>query len=433
MTFLTKSFRIFAMKSVTIPRFQPDFGKIYEFEVPASKSILNRALLLAAFCEGDTLIACGPFAEDTRAVLGALASLGIAYEVNESGILVHGCGKNIPNRKAEIGVGSAGTCARFLPAMLAAIGGDYRFHASEQMTKRPMEFLRELEKAGVKIEYSQHKNGFPFRMQSNGFTCKEFTVNTDSSTQYASALLLAGAICPLSVRLTGGRTQGSYIGITLSLLSAFGAKWKRENDTVSILSPAHAPHTYEAEADISAACYFYALALLFGIKVLVHRVKKNALQGDIRFFDLLEARGVKFTETEKGLLADGSGVTSFAGFEENLCDYSDQTLTVAALAPFAASPSRLTGIGHIRLQECDRVEAIRKNLASLEVPCTAGNDFIEIQPALPKGGVIETFHDHRVAMAFALTALKTGNITIDDGECCKKTFDGFFEELKKLK
>lgn len=420
------------MKSVAIERFQPDFGKIYEFEVPASKSILNRALLLAAFCEGDTLIECGSFAEDTRAVLAALASLGIACEVNAGGILVHGCGKNVPNRKAEIDVGSAGTCARFLPAMLAAIGGSYLFRASEQMTKRPMEFLSELEKAGVKIEYLERKNSFPFRMQSNGFGRKEFIINTDNSTQYASALLLAGAVCPLSLRLTGGRTQGSYINITLSLLSAFGAEWKRENDTITILSPAHAPHAYEAEADISAACYFYALSLLFGIKVLVRRVKKNALQGDIRFFKLLEARGVKFTETEAGLLADGSGVTSFAGFNENLRDYSDQTLTVAALAPFASSPSYLTGIGHIRLQECDRVEAIRKNLVGLGVPCTIGDDFIEIQPAQPTRGVIETFGDHRVAMAFALTSLKTGNIAIDNSECTKKTFDGYFEELKKL-
>ncbi|MDE6411657.1 MAG: 3-phosphoshikimate 1-carboxyvinyltransferase, partial [Clostridia bacterium] len=153
--------------------------------------------------------------------------------------------------------------------------------------------------------------------------------------------------------------------------------------------------------------------------------------GDGRFLELLEKRGVRFIETDEGLLADGSGA-SFEGFNENFCDFSDQTITAAALAPFASSPSCITGIAHIKKQECDRITAIEKNLNALGVPSKSGDDFIEIQPALPKGGTVETFHDHRVAMAFALTALKTGNITIDDSECCNKTFEGYFNEIEKL-
>ena len=422
------------MKSVTLQRFAPDFNRIYAFDAPASKSLMNRALLLAAFSQGDILLKCGSYAEDTRALLNCLSALGIKCEKREGGILVHGCGREIPNRQANLNVMSAGTCARFLPAVLSALGGDYFFEASEQMKKRPMEFLAELEKAGVEFEFFEKKYSFHFRLRSNGFRKNEFTVNTDTSTQYASALLIAGALSnePLILNLTGSRTEGSYIKMTLSLLSAFGAEWVQDKNTVTVHSATKPPKEFEVEADLSAACYFYSLSLLFGIKVLVRCVKKNGFQGDAKFLELLEKRGVRFLETDEGLLADGSGVSSFEGFNENFCDFSDQTLTAAALAPFASSPSRISGIGHIRKQECDRVTAIERNLNALGVPCTSGDDCIEIQPALPKGGTITTFHDHRVAMAFSLIGLKTGNITIDDAECTNKTFDGYFDELNKL-
>lgn len=422
------------MKSVTFQRFTPEFGKIYAFDVPASKSILNRALLLAAFSEGDVLLKCGSFGEDTQAVISCLSSLGIKTEKLSDGILVRGAGKKCPRSEAELNVMSAGTCARFLPAALAAIGGNYYFTSSEQMKKRPMEFLTELEKAGANIEFAQKKNSFPFRLRSDGFHCRELTADTDTSTQYASALLIAGAFRkePLSVLLTGLRTEGSYIRMTLSLLEKFGAKWMRDGNRITVLPAKRPPKEFDVEADLSAACYFYALSLLFGIKVLVRRVKKNSLQGDIRFLELLEDRGVRFTQTDEGLLADGSRIISFKGFQENFGDFSDQTLTAAALAPFALTSSRMTGIGHIRKQECDRIHAIKKNLTELKVPCKSGDDYVEIMPAPPQSGTVETFHDHRVAMAFALTALKAGGLTVDDTECTAKTFKGYFDEINNL-
>lgn len=422
------------MKYVPISNFQPDLNQIYTFEAPSSKSILNRALLLAAFSKGDVLVACNTFGEDSVTLLRCLSSLGIVYEKHAEGILVHGCGGIVPCQKARIDVCSAGTCARFLPAILTVTGGDYSFVASEQMKQRPMDYLPSLEKAGAKIEYGEQINRFPFRLRSDGFRRHEISVSTDTSTQYASALLLAGAISKtaFSVKLTGARTQGGYIKMTLSLLNAFGAEWRREHDTIKVFPAKKTPSRYEVEADVSAACYFYALALLFGIKVLVRRIKKNSLQSDAQFFDLLNDRGVRFTETDEGLLADGNGITAYQGFRENLRDFSDQALTVAALAPFASSSTRLTGINHIRSQECDRIAAIEKNLSAIGVPCRAGKDFVEIEPAVPKSGAIDTFDDHRVAMAFTLTALRSGNLEIDNPECCKKSFGSFFEEIEKF-
>ena len=420
------------MKSVVLSRFIPDFERVYTFEVPSSKSILNRALLWAAFTEGDTLVKCSAFGQDTQAILNCLAALEIKTETTNGGILVHGTPS--PRKEANLNVGSAGTCARFLPAILACMGGNYHFDSSAQMKSRPMEFLIELEKAGVQIEYADKKYQFPFRIRSHGFCTNEFRVDTDVSTQYASALLLAGALgnSPVKVQLCGERVQGSYIKMTLALLKEFGCKVRRDGNAVTVSPIRSAPREIEVEPDLSAACYFYALALAFGIKVLVRKVKKNSLQGDTKFLDLLSARGVTFTQTDDGLLADGSKVTAFEGFSENFNDFSDQTLTAAALAPFASTPSCLTGIGHIRKQECDRIAAIEQNLQSLGVECHAETDSVRIQPSTPTGGQITTFSDHRVAMAFALTALKIGGVKIDDATCCEKTFSEYFEQLNRL-
>lgn len=413
-------------------------NKFITVEAPSSKSILNRALLLAALADGTVRLRCGRYGEDTRAILGCLDSLGIRTEPYENGIRVYGCGGNIPRKNAELDVKSAGTAARFLPPILAFCGGNYRFVSSVQMEKRPMSVLSLLERTGVRFEYENQKDHFPFRMRSDGIPADSLTVDTDESTQYASGLLIAASVRgrsrPFTVKLTGKRTDGSYISMTLALLRAFGIPVRKNETEITVSAPdgESAPQEYEVEPDLSGACYFYALALLLRTKVLVRGVRTDTLQGDAAFLDLLRARGVKFTQTDTGLLADGSGVTSYPGFDEDMRDFSDQTLTVAALAPFATSPSVLKNAGHIRKQECDRVAAICENLSAVGVPAKADGNNIYIQPAPVKGGTIKTFGDHRVAMAFSLIGLKTGNIVIENPQCCRKTFDNYFDILSEL-
>ncbi len=156
------------------------------------------------------------------------------------------------------------------------------------------------------------------------------------------------------------------------------------------------------------------------------------MQSDVQFLRLLESKGVQFTQMQTGLLADASSVKSFTGFDADMKDFSDQTLTAAALAPFATTPSLLRGISHIRKQECDRVHAIVSNLNALGVPAETDGEKIKIYPAPVRGGTAECFNDHRVAMSFALIALKTGKVTLDDPTCCKKTFENYFEILQSL-
>ncbi len=409
------------------------FHDCIETDVPASKSILNRALVLAAFGKGEVFLSCGKFAEDTRAMLGCLRALRIDIREEQDGIRVFGCGGNVPDRHASLNVQSAGTAARFLTAVLAFLGGDYTMDASAQMCRRPMELLSVLSEAGVSIECAAEDGHFPFRMHSEGICGNELTVNTDLSTQYASGILLAAALSrPFTLHLTGSRTHGSYLAMTLRMLEAFGATCERREDTVFISPSPRSPARFEVEGDLSGACYFYALALLLSARVRVRRIHLPSLQGDAQFLKLLADRGVRFTDTPDGLLADGSGVDGYQGFTENMGDYSDQSLTVAALAPFASSATRITGIAHTRGQECDRIRAIAENLRTLGVPVEEHADGVTIHPAPVAGGTVTTYGDHRVAMAFSLIGLKTGTVSLDDPACCKKTFANYFEILDNL-
>ena len=419
------------MKDLLVKKFVPHDVTA---DVPASKSILNRALLLSALARGRVELRAGALSEDTRAFLSCLRALGINICETETGLLIDGCGGDIPAKRASLNVMSAGTAARFLPVALAFAGGEYLFESSEQMMRRPMDVLFELERLGVNIEYLGEKGHFPFRLSSNGIAADEAEIDTSKSTQFASGLMIAATIHhrPFTILLTGGRTESSYLKMTETMLRSFGARTERAGEKLTVFPPAAAPTSYSVEPDLSGACYLYAFSLLFSVRVCVRGVKKESLQGDMAFLRLLESRGVKFTETEQGLVADGSKVTGFDGFCENLQDYSDQALTVAALAPFARTPSRLTGLKHIRAQKCDRVNAIVENLNALGVPAVYEDGALSVTPAPVKGGTVKTFGDHRVAMAFSLIGLKTGSVTIDDPDCTRKTFEGYFDLLTRI-
>lgn len=409
-------------------------GEVFA-DVPASKSILSRALLLSAFCEGDTLLLCGPRCADNRALFAALGALGFSIEECEAGLLVHGKAE-VPNPHAAINVGSAGTAARFLTAVLAFRGGDYEFSASEQMSRRPMDLLKTLGEAGVRFEFHGEPYKFPFRMTSDGIGRRSFSADTSASSQFASGLMLGEALaCGGEVVLTG-TPRDSFPAMTLRLIEEFGGSFKREENRIEVSPVRKNTPRYAVEADISGACYFFALALLLQKKVTVRGLSLAALtsplQGDARFLRELTARGATLSEGSCGLILDGSHTGSYEGFVLDVGEFADQALTLAALAPFARSETRLRGISHLRVQECDRVYAIVKNLQTLGAEARAEKDEIVIEPSPIRGGTVETFGDHRVAMAFSLIGMRTGNVCIDDPSCTEKTFEGFFEIVSRL-
>ena len=423
-------------------------------EVPGSKSITNRALLLAAMAEGKSVLRGCLTSEDARHFLECLKTLGFAVTETPSGSLnvdveITGCGGSIPEKEAEIYVGSAGTAARFLVAMLAFSDGRYVVNSSEQMKKRPMmPLISSLREAGVEVECLEEEGHFPLRItgvrrQREGkeaYLPQRFYVNIDKSSQFLSALLIAAATLPGETAVLVSGSHGlSYVDLTVEMMKDFGAfveKCTVDSESAQLCYRVSGGKLcaldYAVEPDMSAAAYFYALAAVLGVGISVSGIKKNMLQGDVAFLDVLEKMGCSLQETEKKDVEVWGGKAALkGGMTVDMSAFSDQALTLAAIAPFADGPVTITGIGHIRLQECDRIRAIAENLTALGIRVEEGQDWVKIYPGTPTGCEIETFEDHRVAMSFALTGLRTPGVIIRNPGCCKKTFAEYFQVLEK--
>ena len=410
--------------------------------VPGSKYIPNRALLLAAAAKGESILHGCLTSEDSEYFLKCIKDLG--FEVTEIpgdglniDVKVKGMGGIIPNKKAELYVGSAGTAARFLVAFLALSDGEYVVNSSEQMKKRPMEpLITALRNAGAEVICTEREGYFPLKItgcEKFGKIPDSFTVDIDKSSQFLSALLIAlGAKKnPCRINVTGTHGLG-YVAITTGMMKDFGVEVIKEgNSYILPLNRECNAKDYYIEPDMSAAAYFYAAGAILPCNVSVVGVNDSITQSDKQFIDLLCKMGCTTYYDDKGnICLKGAENGLKGGFDVDMSTYSDQALTLGAIAPFADNPITITGIGHIRLQECDRIKAIAENLTALGIRVEEYEDRVTIHPGTPKGAEIETFDDHRVAMSFALTGLKTRGVIIKEAQCCKKTFAGYFEVLE---
>lgn len=412
------------------------YGKIAKnpltVEVPGSKSITNRSLLLATLAKGTSSLHGVLFSDDSRHFLKCVQELGFATTVDEDTctISVTGCNGKVPKQEASLYVGSAGTAARFLTAYLGVSHGVYHMDASEQMRKRPMApLLDSLKELGCQVTGDGY---FPFTLTSHGFGKKEITIDIDHSSQFLSALLIAACLSGDDFLIHIKGTHGmAYIDMTCKMMAQFGVSAQKiTND--SFLIPggqSYREMDYQIEPDVSAACYFYACAPLLGLPVLVKHVHFDSLQGDVAFLHILEEMGCNAEDTPEGIWLQPPVSGSFRGITVDMSACSDQAITLAALAPFAESPTTITGIGHIRFQESDRIHAIVTELTRMGIVCEETNDSIIIYPGSPKPSYVETYDDHRMAMGFSLIGLRSPGIVIKNPGCCRKTFENYFQVL----
>ncbi len=412
-------------------------------EVPGSKSMTNRALLMAALADGTTILKGVLFSEDSRNFLGSLKVLGFHVEIDEAAkiVTVEGCNGKIPVTSGEIYVGSAGTAARFLTAMLAMAEGTFVVNASEQMKKRPMKPLFEvLTDLGAEIKCLEKEGFLPVQIKGIGQSASQdekcsTKLDISESTQFLSALLLISPMMKqgLCIEVTSERKDGAYIRITRKMMEQFGAVVDFDGKTYHMNSGiSYKSGAYQIEPDVSAACYFYAAAALTGGKAMVRNVTWKCMQGDLKFLELLEKIGCEVSDTPDGIEVKGPENSRLRGITVDMKDFSDQTMTLAALAPFADSDVRIENIGHIRLQESDRIHAVATELNRLGISCEEEPDAVTIHPGIPKPTVVQTYEDHRMAMAFALVGLRIEGIEISDPMCCRKTFETYFDILDKL-
>lgn len=410
-------------------------ARLLAVDVPGSKSITNRALLLATLAEGISTLRGVLFSDDSRHFLKCVQDLGFETQVDEAGRLVRvqGLGGAVPLTKAELYVGSAGTAARFLTACLGLSEGIYHMDASEQMRRRPMApLLCALEELGCEILYDAEEGHFPFVLRGHGFRKEQIAINIDSSSQFLSALLIVSCLCKRDFTTHIEGTHGmAYIDMTLKMMEQFGVCAQRVSDSTFLTRAGqhYRALDYRIEPDVSAACYFYAMSPLLHVPVRVNHVHFDSLQGDVAFIRLLEEMGCLAEDTPEGIVLSPPAEGMFHGITADMSACSDQAITLAAIAPFAESPTTINGIGHIRFQESDRIAAITAELSRMGIRCDERQDSITIYPGRPAPSTVETYDDHRMAMGFSLTGLRSPGIVIADPGCCRKTFEDYFEVL----
>ncbi len=404
-------------------------------DVPGSKSITNRALLLATLAEGISTLRGVLFSDDSRHFLKCVQNLGFETQVDEAGRLVRvkGLGGAVPLTKADLYVGSAGTAARFLTACLGLSEGIYRMDASEQMRRRPMApLLCALKELGCGILYDAEEGHFPFVLRGHGFRKEQISINIDSSSQFLSALLIVSCLCKRDFTTHIEGTHGmAYIDMTLKMMEQFGVCTQKASDSTFLTRAGqhYRALDYRIEPDVSAACYFYAMSPLLHVPVRVNHVHFDSLQGDVAFIRLLEEMGCLAADTPEGIVLSPPAEGMFHGITADMSACSDQAITLAAIAPFAEGPITINGIGHIRFQESDRIAAITAELSRMGIRCDERQDGITIYPGRPAPSTVETYDDHRMAMGFSLTGLRSPGIVIADPGCCRKTFEDYFEVL----
>ena len=413
----------------------------YLIKVPGSKSITNRALLTALLAKGTSTLNGVLFSDDTESFLSCMEALGIKTTVdrNSCTVTVVGCGGDIPKKEAFLNVGSAGTAARFLTAVLGlAKSGIYHMDSSDQMKKRPMApLLGSLVKLGCEVIYEGEEGYFPFTLKPHGFKNKEACVDIDKSSQFLSALLIAAPMCDEDFTVTVTGKHGlSYVEITRKIMASFGAECRVEDGMYIVKSGAYNACEYDIEPDASAAAYFYAMSPLIGKNVTVAGLHEDSMQGDTGFVKVLESIDwIKSEDTASGIKVTPTAKAAGVSEAETLIDMSscsDQTITLAAVAPFSGRKIRITGISHIRVQESDRISAIVTELKRLGVKCEENGDDIIIEPSCPHAAEVETYNDHRMAMGFSLIGIKVPGTVILNPACSGKTFPDYFAYLNEM-
>ncbi|GGY81661.1 3-phosphoshikimate 1-carboxyvinyltransferase [Streptomyces nitrosporeus] len=401
--------------------------------VPGSKSVTARALFLAAAADGTTTLLRPLCSDDTEGFTEGLTRLGYGVRREPDRWHIEGRPLGPSVAEADVYCRDGATTARFLPTLAAAAAtGTYRFDASAQMRRRPLAPLTEaLRTLGVDLRHEGAEGHHPLTVRASGVKGGELTLDAGQSSQYLTALLMLAPLTAegLTIHVTE-LVSAPYVEITLAMMRGFGAEAVREGDTFTVAPGGYRATTYAVEPDASTASYFFAAAALTGREVTVPGLGTGALQGDLRFTEVLRRMGAEVTTTAEGTTVRSGG--TLRGLTVNMRDISDTMPTLAAIAPYASSPVRIEDVGNTRVKECDRLEACALNLRRMGVTVHTGPDWIEIHPGTPKATGITTYGDHRIVMSFAVAGLRAPGMSYDDPGCVRKTFPAFHEEFARF-
>jgi 3-phosphoshikimate 1-carboxyvinyltransferase len=409
--------------------------------VPGSKSITNRALVLAALAARgyECFLANFLASDDTAVMVDGLRTLGFTLQREPAGGGVRvgsaAAGRLIPAEQANLSVGNSGTTMRFLTALVSLGQGRYRLDGVPRMRERPIEdLLAALRQLGVRA-FSEAGTGCPpVVVESEGLPGGRVRLRGDVSSQFLSGLLLAAPFAQdeIVIDIEGPLVSEPYVAMTLAMLRDWGLTVETPSPALFRIPGRQVPtrrSRYDIEPDASAASYFFAAAALTGGTVTVAGLSEHSLQGDVHFVDLLGRMGCLVERSAAGLTVRGRPLR---GIDADMNAISDTVMTLAAVALFAEGPTTIRNVGHIRHKETDRLAALATELRRLGATVAERPDGLTITPGPLHGARVQTYDDHRMAMSLALVGLKVPVFITDPG-CVAKTYPGFFADLETLR
>lgn len=441
-----------------MPLDKPPLGTV---RVPGSKSITNRALVLAALTARGSVCALRNVlrSEDTEVMVECLRLLGyrVLTEWPQASVFIsRGADEPlVPAKEANLFVANSGTTMRFLTALVALGHGRYRLDGVPRMRERPIQDLLDaLEQVGA-VAYSENKDGCPpVVVMTRGLHAGTVRIKGKISSQFLSGLLLVApfATGEMAIEVEGPLVSWPYVAMTLQMLSAWGIRFQESEHRhfrFAGIGPGHAVEAevrpfqegfdprhhvpieeYKIEPDASAASYFFAAAAITGGQVRVADLTARSIQGDVAFVDILEQMGCTVLHDPSGITVRGGPLV---GVDVDMNAISDTVMTLAAVACFAQGPTTIRNVAHIRHKETDRLAALACELRRIGAVVEERGDGLTIIPQPLHGGSIQTYHDHRMAMSLALVGLKVPGIIINNPACVGKTYPDFFKDLELLR
>jgi 3-phosphoshikimate 1-carboxyvinyltransferase len=409
--------------------------------VPGSKSITNRALVLAAL-RGDDHYGCelhgALHSEDTEVMVESLKRLGLRVEADWPNSVVHvlNDGEVIPAREADLFVANSGTTMRFLTAMVSLGRGRYRLDGVPRMRERPIEdLLAALRQLGVTAFSERHNGCPPVVIEADGLAGGHVSIKGHISSQFLSGLLMAASAAAgeTSIAVEGELVSWPYVAMTVSMMRQWGQEVEVTDGRQFHVPGRQRRRVFgrvNIEPDASAASYFWAAAAVTGGDVRVEDLTMDSLQGDVRFVELLEEMGCHVVRGQTGITVKGRPLR---GIDVDMNDVSDTVMTLAAVACFADGPTTIRNVAHVRHKETDRLAALATELRRLGAEVEERIDGLTITPRRLHGAEVETYGDHRMAMSLALVGLRVPGVVIKNPACVAKTYPGFFADLERLR
>ncbi len=400
------------------------------WRVPGSKSITNRALVLAALAEGESTLEGVLHSDDTRHMRRALTALGIAIEdLGPTTLLVRGGRERLRAPTQSLFVGNSGTTVRFLAALACLVPGAVTLVGDEAMARRPIQDLVDgLRQLGVRIDCPTGCP--PITVYGGRLAGGTVTMRGDRSSQYFSALLMAAVLAEsaVTVELAGSLVSRPYVEITRRMISDFGGSIEDTGRGFRVGAPgSYRARAYEVEPDASSASYPFALAAVTRGRIEVPGLGVHALQGDYGFLDVLARIGAEVERGETTSIVTGS--RELSGVSVDMHDISDTVMTLAAIAPTLQGETRISNVANIRIKETDRLSATVNELERLGQAVEYGEDWLSVSPRAVTPALVHCYADHRIAMSFAVLGLAAGGVRVEDPACVAKTYPGFWDDL----